>query len=417
VFITPIHQERSMSEIMLPQVTPAPPKAPSAPAKSAEPAAETQAEPGFSEVLSTRMQPEESAETAAGKPEAAPAAAAGRQGTEAAGDGKPLPPAGNAAAAALAALTTDAAGTTEAPAVPAVAADPVQETAVALPAGIAVLFPTDPARPAPAGKAASLPTSAQGRPQPQTGPLATGARAELPQAAQESVAQAVREVLAENTETTPQRSAGETFAAQVRALATVQGRAGAADNALERLMQTPAQPAPAATAAAQVAQPVVPQDAMSTPRATLPATTLDTPFRQPGWDQALSERVMWVANQRFQGAEIKLNPPQLGPIEVRVQLQHEQAHISFTAQHASVREALEAALPRLREMFTANGFNLVDVNVSEHSFAEQQRQAQAQAGHARTDAGVDDDGASGIALHQEIPRMAATTRGGIDLFA
>jgi flagellar hook-length control protein FliK len=99
---------------------------------------------------------------------------------------------------------------------------------------------------------------------------------------------------------------------------------------------------------------------------TMPSMTLDMHFQQTGWDRAVGDRVVWMVNQRLQGAEIRLNPPELGPIEVRINMQGDQAQISFSAQHASVREALEAAIPRLRDMFGHAGLDLGDVNVSRH---------------------------------------------------
>lgn len=407
-----------MPDIMLPQVSAEPVKAPAKSAKAAEPSTESQPEQGFSEVLQTRMEPEGEARQAEGEAESRPKAAQDNAAPAAEAvaakpeGGKPLPSAGNPESAVLAA----AAGTTaaETAAVP--------ETAAALPPGIALLFPDGRAQSAAAGKPSAQSSQIKGQPLPQPGPLTTGAREALPESAQAGVAQAVREALAEDSQTAlPRPGPLAEFAAQVRALAAAQGQKPNLDAALERLMQTPAQPAAQAAAAApQSVQGAMPQDALAGARAplptTLPSTLLDTPFRQPGWDQALSERVMWVANQKFQGAEIKLNPPQLGPIEVRVQLQHEQAHISFTAQHASVRDALEAALPRLREMFNASGFNLVDVNVSQHSFAEQQRQAQAGNRAQGMRIGVDGDDA-GPVVHTELTRSAAALRGGIDLFA
>lgn len=399
-----------MSDMLLPQVSPAPPKAPAKPLNAAEPVAESQTEQGFSKVLQTRMQAEESpAEPVATAAEEAPDPASG-PAAGAPEDGKPLPPSGTPLASVPAALTE-----THPETQPAVA--PVQEAAVELPPGIAVLFPQDPLRPTPAGRAPAQQSLPQGHTRPLPGPLATGARQELPETAQASVAQAVRDALAENAETGLPRPALESFGAQVRAVATAQTRGVSAEAVLERLLPTtPAQSTPTASVTPTALQPALPQDVLAGTRALLPATTLDTPFRQPGWDQALSERVMWVANQRFQGAEIKLNPPQLGPIEVRVQLQHEQAHISFTAQHASVREALEAALPRLREMFTANGFSLVDVNVSQHSFAEQQRHAQERANSLRAGVEVEGEHETGSVMQQELGRTGAAAPGGIDLF-
>lgn len=99
---------------------------------------------------------------------------------------------------------------------------------------------------------------------------------------------------------------------------------------------------------------------------------IDVPLGQPRWDQALGNRVLWLVNQETHHAELRLNPPELGPLEVRISIDGERANINFTANHWAVREALESAIPRLREMFAESGLNLVDVNVSQHSFAEQQ---------------------------------------------
>ena len=107
---------------------------------------------------------------------------------------------------------------------------------------------------------------------------------------------------------------------------------------------------------------------------TLPATTLPVPLGQSGWDQALGERVQWMVGNRLQGAEIRLNPAHLGPMEVRIQMQNDQANITFTAQHGVTREALEAAMPRLREMLGESGLQLNQVTVSDQSLAEQRRQ-------------------------------------------
>ncbi|MFA7387884.1 MAG: hypothetical protein WCZ87_09515, partial [Thiohalobacteraceae bacterium] len=80
----------------------------------------------------------------------------------------------------------------------------------------------------------------------------------------------------------------------------------------------------------------------------------------------------------------------------------------------AVRDALEAALPRLREMFNASGFEL-DANVSQHSFAQQQRQAQGfSAGHSAVAAGLDEG--VPVAVTQELGPLGALSRGGVDLF-
>jgi flagellar hook-length control protein FliK len=98
--------------------------------------------------------------------------------------------------------------------------------------------------------------------------------------------------------------------------------------------------------------------------------SLDIPLQQPGWDRALGDRVQWMANQNVQLAELKLNPPGLGPLEVRVRVEGDRTHITFLASQANVREAVDAALPRLREMFAEGGLNLGDVTVGHRDGGE-----------------------------------------------
>ena len=117
--------------------------------------------------------------------------------------------------------------------------------------------------------------------------------------------------------------------------------------------------------------------AVTSPQAqapVLPATAVAVPLGQAGWDRALGEQVQWMVGNRLQGAEIRLNPAHLGPMEVRIQMQNDQANITFTAQHGVAREALEAAIPRLREMLGESGLQLNNVTVSDQSLAEQRRQ-------------------------------------------
>jgi flagellar hook-length control protein FliK len=89
------------------------------------------------------------------------------------------------------------------------------------------------------------------------------------------------------------------------------------------------------------------------------------------WNKDLGERIIWMTNKELSSAEIKLNPEHLGPISVRIEMNNDQATIAFTAQHAAVREALEASLPKLREMMSQQQLNLVDINVSQNTSSDQ----------------------------------------------
>jgi|GEM_PF-602987 len=110
-------------------------------------------------------------------------------------------------------------------------------------------------------------------------------------------------------------------------------------------------------------------------------TAVPVPVGQPQWSQAVGEKVLWLAAQNVSSAEINLHPKDLGPMQVRVSVNQEQTTVSFTSQHAVVREVLDQNLNRLRDMFSEQGLNLVNVDVSDKSFSRQQGDAQDQKGH------------------------------------
>jgi flagellar hook-length control protein FliK len=105
----------------------------------------------------------------------------------------------------------------------------------------------------------------------------------------------------------------------------------------------------------------------SRPSIVLP---LNTPVGQPGWDQAVGERIQWMVNQNIQQAEIKLTPPNLGPMEIKVSIHNDQTNVTFIAAQAPTREALESSIPRLREMLGEINLNLANVDVGQQQAGE-----------------------------------------------
>ncbi|HSC83146.1 MAG TPA: flagellar hook-length control protein FliK, partial [Pseudomonas sp.] len=62
------------------------------------------------------------------------------------------------------------------------------------------------------------------------------------------------------------------------------------------------------------------------------------------------------------------DPADLGRLEVRIELNKDQAQVTFASPHAGVRDQLEGQMHRLRELFAQQGTQL-DVNVSDQSLA------------------------------------------------
>ncbi len=101
-----------------------------------------------------------------------------------------------------------------------------------------------------------------------------------------------------------------------------------------------------------------------------PATTLN--LAAGGWDKALGQRLVFMAANGIDGAELRLDPPALGTVHVKLSLQGDHAQLLMQAANPAAREALETALPRLREMFDANGLQLDSAQVADREASNRQ---------------------------------------------
>lgn len=153
----------------------------------------------------------------------------------------------------------------------------------------------------------------------------------------------------------------------------------------------PATALPAVTSAL-VAAPMTSQGGVHSPASAALALVVDTPLSNPNWGNAMAARLVWGAAQGMQSASIEINPRDLGPVSVNLRVSGDEANITFVSQHALVREAVEAALPRLRELFSGDGINLGEVDISNgqgrsahgdgETFADDASSAQAADAHA-----------------------------------
>ncbi|BFN29062.1 flagellar hook-length control protein [Pseudomonas sp. SCT] len=142
-------------------------------------------------------------------------------------------------------------------------------------------------------------------------------------------------------------------------------------------------------------------------------------MQQAGWSEAVVDRVMWLSSQNLKSAEIQLDPAELGRMEVRIDLTKDQAQVTFLSPHAGVREALEGQMQRLREMFTQQGMNLMDVNVSDQSLARGW-QGGADGGSSRGGSSAEgeaDDGELQLGVSEVAGNRSAGNRGLVDFYA
>lgn len=186
--------------------------------------------------------------------------------------------------------------------------------------------------------------------------------------------------------------------------------------AAELTVVTPSAPRHEASEAPGIAPaaPMAPRNpAIEPPAANVPTVRHEilTGFGNRGWDQAVSQRVLWLAQDQLQQASLTLNPPHLGPIQVTVQIENQQAMVQFVSAQPEVRQALQDSIPVLREMFGQAGIGLGQTDVSSHTPDQGSRQP-------RQAAQTTEAGNHGIAPEETLlPLPRARGQGLINLFA
>ncbi len=124
-----------------------------------------------------------------------------------------------------------------------------------------------------------------------------------------------------------------------------------------------AEAAPGALPAAGAAQlPWMPPTANAQPAA--PQATVAAPLASPHWAQDLGAQLLIGIQGNAQTLTLHVNPPQLGPLQVHLQVSDGQASALFVSPHLAVRQALEGAMPQLRDIFAGAGMGLLQAQVS-----------------------------------------------------
>ncbi|MCA8238700.1 flagellar hook-length control protein FliK [Burkholderia cenocepacia] len=173
------------------------------------------------------------------------------------------------------------------------------------------------------------------------------------------------------TQQTPAQITAQTLQADANAQSGAQHALAAAGNATDPAASATLAAGATAAAAAQANLQLSPAaGAIAAANAHVLAPHVGT----ADWTDALSQKVVFLSNAHQQSAELTLNPPDLGPLQVVLRVADNHAHALFVSQHAQVRDAVEAALPKLREAMEAGGLGLGSATVSDGGLASQQQQ-------------------------------------------
>lgn len=150
----------------------------------------------------------------------------------------------------------------------------------------------------------------------------------------------------------------------------------------------------------------------STLQSTMQAVQKPLDPQQSEASQKLQERINIMLSKNIQRADIRLDPPELGQLNVRINMNAEQASVQFQVQSAQARDAVEQALPRLREMLEQQGVALADTDVQ-----EQQQQMAGDAEHQHGGGGGADAPTETIREHEILLNEGRPlAAGGVDFY-
>ena len=185
---------------------------------------------------------------------------------------------------------------------------------------------------------------------------------------------------------------------------------------LESLLLQDAQPftQQSGTAPAQAA--TLPPTPGAAGGATVASQSIDVPVRDAAWGEQIGQRVQLMASNRLQTAEIRLTPAELGPLRIQVAVDDGAASVTFHAASAVTRDAIEQALPRLREMLAESGLTLGQTDIGEQGVQHGGREGSDDAPavtHAAADPADDPDGEATSGQH----RRTIESSGLVDMFA
>lgn len=80
---------------------------------------------------------------------------------------------------------------------------------------------------------------------------------------------------------------------------------------------------------------------------------------------AVKEKVMVMINQKLRQLEIRLDPPELGSMQVKINMQNEQAAVNFVVQNPQAKDALEQHMGKLKDMLEQSGVDVGDANIEQ----------------------------------------------------
>ncbi|PMM41811.1 flagellar hook-length control protein FliK [Vibrio splendidus] len=134
-------------------------------------------------------------------------------------------------------------------------------------------------------------------------------------------------------------------------------------------------------------------------------------------NEQVAEKIQMMMSKNLKNLDIRLDPPELGQMKIRMIMNNDVANVHFTVSNQQARDVIEQTLPRLREMLAQQGMQLADSSVQQQNTGQGQdryNNGEQQSGSNRKNDGQGDENLdSGSNLELNV----ASKRDGISYYA
>ncbi|MGR6834680.1 flagellar hook-length control protein FliK [Aliivibrio wodanis] len=150
----------------------------------------------------------------------------------------------------------------------------------------------------------------------------------------------------------------------------------------------------------------------ATAQKTDPATA-PLNIRQEQVSDEVAERINMMMAKNLKHVDIRLDPPEMGRMHIRLNMGADSAGVQFTVSNQQARDAIEQSLPRLREMFAQQGIQLADTSVQQQSSGDSSQYAYQKEESSRQGSGFGEE----LSEEHEISVQVSKPNDGISFYA
>ncbi|HHF0480447.1 TPA: flagellar hook-length control protein FliK [Vibrio antiquarius] len=135
-------------------------------------------------------------------------------------------------------------------------------------------------------------------------------------------------------------------------------------------------------------------------------------------NEQVAEKVQMMMSKNLKNLDIRLDPPELGRMQIRMTMNNDVANVHFTVNNPQARDIIEQTLPRLREMLAQQGMQLADSSVQQQNSGQQQGRYNAeQHGQSAQGSGFSGQSEESFDADVNLDLNVASKRDGISFYA